>query len=76
MRTDNSLTKSLMLGKMEGKRRRRRQRRRWLESITDAMNMNLGKLKGDGKGQGGLACCSTWGRKESDRTGQLNNNNM
>ena len=34
-----------MLGKMEGRRRRGRQRMRWLDSITDAMNMNLGKLQ-------------------------------
>ena len=44
MQTDDSLKKSLMLGKMEG-RRRQRQRMRWLDSITDAMNMNLGKLQ-------------------------------
>ena len=43
MRTDNSLEKSLMLGKIEG-RRRGHQRMRWLDSITNAMNMNLGKL--------------------------------
>ena len=40
-RTDDSLEKSLMLGKIEGKRRRGCQRMRWLDSITDAMNMNL-----------------------------------
>jgi len=34
----------------------------------------LGQTLGDGEGQGGLACCSPWGRKESDTTGQLNNN--
>ena len=44
MRTDNSLKKSLMLGKIEGRRRRGRQRMRWLDSITDAMDMNLSKL--------------------------------
>ena len=44
MRTDDSLKKSLMLGKIEGRRRRGHQRMRWLDSITDAMNMNLGKL--------------------------------
>ena len=43
MRIDDSLEKSLMLGKMEG-RRRGHQRMRWPDSITDAMNMNLGKL--------------------------------
>ena len=44
MRTDNSLEKSLMLGKIEGRNRRRHQRMKWLASITDAVNMNLGKL--------------------------------
>ena len=45
MRTDNSLEKSVMLGKIEGSRRRGYQRMRWLDSITDAMDMgNLGKL--------------------------------
>jgi len=45
MPTVTSLEKSLMLGKIEGRRRRRHQRMRWLDSITDAMNMNLGKLQ-------------------------------
>ena len=45
MRTDESLEKSLMLGKIEGRRRRGRQRIRWLDGITDTMNMNLGKLQ-------------------------------
>ena len=44
MQTDNSLKKSLMLGKIEGRRRRVRQRMRWVDGITDAVNMNLGKL--------------------------------
>ena len=44
MRTDNSLEKSLMLGQIEGRRKRGCQRMRWLDSITDAMNMNLTKL--------------------------------
>ena len=43
-RRANSLEKSLMLRKTEGRRIRRHQRMRWLDSITDAMNMNLGKL--------------------------------
>ena len=43
MHTDNSLEKSLMLGKIEGRRRKGCQRIRWLDSIIDAMNINLGK---------------------------------
>ena len=46
IRTNGSLAKSLMLGKIEGRRRRGHQRMRWLYGITDAMNMNLGKLRG------------------------------
>ena len=45
MLTDNSLKKSLIWGKTEGRRRRGHQRMRWLEGITDAMDMNLGKLQ-------------------------------
>ena len=43
--TDDSLKKSLMLGRIEGRRRKGHQRMRWPDSITDAMNMNLGKLR-------------------------------
>ena len=45
MRTSDSLEKSLMLGKIEGGKRREHQRMRWLDSITDAMNTDLGKLR-------------------------------
>ena len=41
----NSLEKTLMLGKIEGQRRRRYQRIRWLDSVTDSMDMNLSKLQ-------------------------------
>ena len=46
---------------------------RWLDGITDSMDMSLRKL-GDGEGQGSLVCCSPWGRKESDVTEHLNEN--
>ena len=45
IQTDDSLEKSLMLGKIESRRRRGCQRMRWLDGITNAMGMNLGKLQ-------------------------------
>ena len=68
MRRADSFEKTLMLGKIEGGRRRGRQRMRWLEGITDSMDMSLSKTLGDKEGQGSLVCCSPWGCKELDRT--------
>ena len=45
MRSDNSLEKTLMLGQVEGRRRRGQQRMRWLDGITDPMDMNLSRLQ-------------------------------
>ena len=72
MQRADSLEKTLMLGKNEGRRRRRGwERMRWLDAIIDWMDMSLSKL-GDTEGQGGLACCSPRGRKESDTTERPN----
>ena len=70
-RTD-SLEKTLMLKKIEGRRRRGRQRMRWLHGITNSMDMNFSKLRALVDGQGSLACCSPWGHKELDMTKRLN----
>ena len=71
MRRADSLEKTPMLEKIEGRRRRGQQRMRWLDSIIDSMNMGLGGLW-EFDGQGGVACCGSWGRKESDMTERLN----
>ena len=68
-RTD-SLEKTLMLGKTEGRKRRGQERMRWLNGITDLMDFE--QALGVGDGQRGLACCDSWGRKESDTTERLN----
>ena len=47
----------------------------WKEILSIFFYLELGQTPGDGEGQGGLVCCSPWGRKESDMTGQLNSNN-
>ena len=71
LRTD-SLEKTLMLGKIEGRRRWRRQSLRWLASITESLDMRFSKTPGDSEGQGSLAFCSPRDCKESEMTEQLN----
>ena len=72
--TDDSLEKSLLLGKTEGRRRRGSQNMRWLNGIISAMDMNLGKfweMVRDMEAQH----AAVHGITESDMTQRLNNNN-
>ena len=66
MQRADSLEKTLMLGKIEGRRRRGRQRVRRLDGITNSMDMGLGRLRELVMDRGGLVCCSPWGSRESD----------
>ena len=45
---------------------------RWLDGVTDSMAVSLSELWEDGDEQGGLACCDSWGLKQSDNSEQLN----
>ena len=66
MQQANSLEKNLMLGKIEGKRRRRRQRMRWVDGITNSMDMSLSELRERVKE--GETYCKPWSHKVSDMT--------
>ena len=68
MQRVDSLEKTLMLGKIEGKRRRGRQRMRWLGGITDSMDMSLSKLREIVKDREAWCAPSSWSCKESDMT--------
>ena len=75
MQRPDSLEKTLMLGKIEGKKRRGRQKMRWWDGITNSMDMSLSKHWEMVKDtEGSLACCIPWCCKESDMTEQLNYN--
>ena len=69
MQRADSLEKTLMLGKIEGRRRRGRQRMGRLDGITDSMDMSLGGLRELVMDSG---CCSSWGGQESETTERLN----
>ena len=71
----DSFEKTLMLGKIEGGRRRGQKRMRWLDGITDSMDMSLRKLQ-DSVSDGDVACYSPWGCKESDTTERPNWNEL
>ena len=64
MQRTDSLEKTLMLGKTEG-RRRGQQKIRWLDGISHSTNI-VEQAPGVGDGQGSLACCNPWGHKKSN----------
>ena len=69
IRKTDSLGKTLLLGKIEDRTRRGRQRMKWLDGITDLMDMSLSKLwELVVDREGNLECCSPGGRKKSDTT--------
>ena len=72
MQRVDSLEKTLMLGRIWGRRRRGRQRMRWLDGITDSLDVESEWNPAVSDRQGGLACCDSWGRKELDTTERLN----
>ena len=73
MQRVDSLEKTLMLGGIRGRWKRGRPRMRWLDGITDSMNVSLRELREMlVDREGSLACCDSWGRKQSDTTELLN----
>ena len=68
MQRVNSLEKTLILGKIEGRRRRGRQRMRWLDGIIDSRDMSVSKLQEIVRDREASLCCSPWAHKELDIT--------
>ena len=70
IRSTDSLEKTMMLAKIEGRWRKGRQSMRWLDGSTDSMDMRFEQALRVGDGQGSLVCCSPWGHKELDTAEQ------
>ena len=68
MQRVDSLEKTLMLGGFGGRRKTGQQRMRWLDGITDSMDVSLSELQELVMDREALACCDSWGRKGSDMT--------
>ena len=75
MQTADLLEKTLMLGKIEGRRRRGVTEDEMVGWHHRLKGHEFEQTLGDSEGEGSLACCSAWDRKESDTTERLNNNN-